>query len=55
MGDLAIARQLGLVASEYKELTEGRIFGNILPRNVYDGGGAFVAAMPAIYMPQVSS
>jgi NYN domain len=49
-GRLAIARKLGSVATEYRELTEGRMAANLFARNVYRPNGSFVAAMPASYI-----
>jgi uncharacterized LabA/DUF88 family protein len=54
-GRLVVARHLGSVATEYKELTEGRMNGNVLPRSVYGSDGRFIAAMPAIYLPDDSN
>jgi uncharacterized LabA/DUF88 family protein len=48
-GRLSLARNLGAIATEYRELTEGRLYANMFARNVYRSDGGFVAAMPADY------
>lgn len=49
-GRLTIARALGEIATEYKELSEGRLRANLLPRNVYGTDGRFIAAIPSQYL-----
>jgi hypothetical protein len=49
-GRLSIARKLGSVATEYRELTEGQMTANMFARNVYRPDGKFLAAMPSSYL-----
>jgi uncharacterized LabA/DUF88 family protein len=48
-GRLRVARELGQKADEVMELTIGRLAACLLPRNVYDANGKFVAACPVEY------
>lgn len=48
-GRVNVARELGQKADEIMELTPGRLAACLLPRNVYDTNGKFVAACPVEY------
>ena len=53
-GRLRVARELCSVASDFKEITEGRLRNCLLARNVPDAAGVIVARCPLRYLPVVA-